>query len=323
MRGILILNTGSPRTRNKKDVQWFIGAMLSDPLVVSTVPNWFRPILAKGIIAPLRASNSASHYAQIWDYEHDASPLIYNSQQLALKIEKETGMPVEVAMRYGYPEIPQALEKLEQKCPTLHEVVVVPMFPQYAESSYQTAVNAVGEHFYKRAYKFRLKILEPYFNNPAYISSLATSLRPYVERDYDRLIFSFHSLPLDHVERGWKKGKEFDYVYQIKETIRLITKELELDPKKNRIVYSSAIGKKWLRPFLDDTMETLPKEEQKNIIVITPGFPADNLETIYDIHISAREIFMKNGGVEFHAVTGLNSEDFWVEAVIRMVTSKI
>lgn len=319
MKGVLIVNTGSPRSCNREDVKWFIGAMLSDPFVVSSVSDWFRPILAKRIIAPLRASKSASKYKLIWDKENDASPLIYNSLRLAEKIEESTGMPTEIAMRYGYPEIRLALQRLEEKCDHLHEVIVVPMFPQYAQSSYQTVVDAVATEFYKKAYKFRLKVIKPYYNHPCYISSIATSLKPYIEKGYDRLVFSFHSLPLEHVEAGFKKGKDFDYVYQIKETIKLVTKELNLDPKKNRIVYSSAIGKKWLTPFLDESMESLPKEGQKKIIVITAGFPADNLESIFDIDIEARDIFMKNGGEEFHFVKGLNAEDYWVESLIKII----
>lgn len=321
MKGVLILNTGSPRTQNREDVKWFIGAMLSDPLVMSSVSDWFRPILAKRIIAPLRASKSAKKYELIWYKEQKASPLLYNTLKLAEKIEEETEMPTEVAMRYGYPEISLALKRLEEKCDRLHEVIVVPMFPQYAQSSYQTAVDAVAKEFYKKPYKFRLKIIKPFYNHPSYISSLAERLKPYTEKEHDRLVWSFHSLPLDHVEAGWAKGKEFDYVYQIKETIKLVTKELDLDPKKNRIVYSSAIGKKWLRPFLDDCMKSLPTEGQKKIIVLTAGFPADNLESIFDIDIEARSIFMENGGEEFHFVEGLNYNPFWVESLIKMIVS--
>lgn len=293
--------------------------MLSDPLVLSSVSDWFRPILAKRIIAPLRASKSAGKYKLIWYKDPEASPLIYNSIKLAEKIEEATDMPAEVAMRYGYPEIPLALKRLEEKCPRLHEVIVVPMFPQYAQSSYQTVVDAVAKEFYKKPYKFRLKVVKPFYNHPAYISSLAERIRPYIQKEYDRLVFSFHSLPLDHVEAGWNKGKEFDYVYQIKETIKLVTKELNVDPKKNRIVYSSAIGKKWLSPFLDDCMKSLPSEGQKKIIVLTAGFPADNLESIFDIDIEARSIFMDNGGEEFHFVEGLNYADFWVESLIKII----
>ena len=121
-------------------------------------------------------------------------------------------------------------------------------------------MDEVGKCFFKRPHPFRIKIIDPYFNHPAYINALAESIRPFIGQEFDRLVFSFHSLPLSHVEAGWAKGKEFDYVYQTKETIRLVLKELEIDPRKMRLVYSSAIGSKWPKPDLDETMETLPKK---------------------------------------------------------------
>lgn len=321
MKGILLINTGSPATKQREDVKYFIGAMLSDPMVMN-VPDIFRNFLAKRIIAPFRASASSANYSLIWDNEHDASPLIYNMQLLAQKVEKSADIPVEIAMRYGEPNIKDAIDKLKKKCPNLDELIIVPMFPQYAESSYQTAVDAVLGYIEQNKFDFEVKVVPPYYEEFGYIQSLAKSLKPYVEKGYDRLVFSFHSLPLSHVERGWKKGKDFDYVYQIKETIRLLTKELDLDPKKNRLVYSSAIGKKWLEPDLNQTMKQLPVDGANRVIVITPGFPADNLETLYDIDILARDCFMKSGGKEFSFVPCLNAQDYWVDGLIRVITRK-
>ena len=322
MRGILILNVGSPETKERDSVKHFIGEMLSDPLLL-TVPNKIRNILAQKIIAPLRASNSAHHYSLIWDNEHNCSPLLYHSQILAQKIEQETGMRTEIAMRYSTPPILDALLRLEECSPALREVIVVPMFPHYAESSYKTAIDAVGRIFYKKPYSFKLKVLEPFYNDSAYIQALAYTLKPFVERAYDRLVFSFHSLPLSHEQKARDKGRQFDYVYQLKETIRLLSKELGINPKKNRVVYSSAIGPKWLAPSLNETMKTMPKEGIKKIIVICPGFPIDNIETLYDVTIKAKELFIKNGGEEFNFVPGLNSQGHWCEAIIKMVTRKV
>lgn len=319
MKGILIINTGSPKTKQREDVKFFIGAMLSDPLVM-TVPDWFRNILAKKIIAPLRASNSASHYSLIWDNQHNESPLIYNSQQLAKKIEESTNIPVEIAMRYVVPTIPEAFERLLKKCPTLDEVIAVPMFPQYAQSSYQTVVEALNSHYKNESYPFKLTITKPYYNHPEYIKALAKSIQPHIEKGYDRLVFSFHSLPLSHVEIGKNKGQEFDYVYQVEETVRLVTQQLGLNPEKNKIVYSSAIGKKWLTPDLNKTMAEYPSEGIKRVVVITPGFPADNLETLFDIDIEAKETFTKAGGEEFSFVHGLNAEDYWVEGLTKIIS---
>lgn len=321
MKGILIINTGSPKTKNREDVKQFIGEMLSDPQVM-TIPDWIRNILANWVIAPLRASRSAARYSLIWDKAQKESPLLHNTQTLAKKLEELTGMPIEVAMRYCEPSILEGFKRLKLKCATLHEVVVIPLFPQYARSSYQTAVDAVGEHFYKKPHSFRLKIVEPYYNNLNYIRALAQSIKPHIKNDYDCLVFSFHSLPLSHVEAGFKKGKEFDYVYQIKETIRLVTKELDLNPQKNRLLYSSALSSNWLEPDIDKAMKEYPKNGKKNIIVVTPGFPADNLETLYDIDIVARENFLKAGGEKFTYVPCLNAQDYWVEGMARIIAGK-
>lgn len=319
MRGILLVNTGSPKTCGRKDVKAFIRAMLSDPYVM-TVPDWFRPILVNGIIIPLRQFTSTAHYRLIWDKTQKDSPLLYQAKQLAQKLESFTNMPVEAAMRYGQPDTTAALDHLLAKCDRLHEITVLPLFPQYAESSYKTVVDAVGKLFFKRPYPFRLKFIEPYFNHLAYISALAESIRPYIEKEFDKLIFSFHSLPLSHVEEGWKKGKEFDYVYQTKETVRLVIKELGIDTRKTRQTYHSAMGSKWLEPDLDDIVKELAEEGQKKLLVIAPGFAADNLETLYDINIKTRELFLKHGGTNFDYIPCLNSNASWVEAVAKIIS---
>lgn len=319
MRGILLVNTGSPTTSDRKDVKTFIRSMLSDPYLM-TVPDWFRPILVNGIIVPLRQFASTRHYQQIWDKTIPDSPLLHQAKMLATKLEALTEIPAGVAMRYGQPDVTAALERLMAKNNRLHEVVVLPLFPQYAESSYKTVVDFVGKQFFSRPYPFRLKFIEPYFSHPAYIGALAESIKPHIEKEFDKLIFSFHSLPLDHVEKGWKKGKEFDYVYQTKETVMLLIKALGIDTKKTRLTYHSAMGRNWIGPDLDDTVKELAREGKKRLMVIAPGFAADNLETLYDINIKTRELFLHHGGTEFTYIPCLNSEDYWTEAVAKIIT---
>lgn len=318
MKGVLLVNTGSPKTCGRVDVKRFVTDMLSDPYLL-TVPNWFRPILVKGIIVPLRQFSSTKHYEMIWNNKWKDSPLLHYAKSLADKLQELSGMPVEVAMRYGQPDTRQALMRLMNKEERLHEVVVLPLFPQYANSSYKTVVDAVGESFFMHPYPFRLRFIEPYFAHPEYISALVQNIKPYIEEEFDKLVFTFHSLPLSHVEEGWHKGKEFDYVYQSKETIRLILKELDLDVRKTRLVYHSAMGQKWLEPDLEETLRELAEEGHKKVVVVAPGFAADNLETLYDIDIKARERFIKSGGVKFSFVPCLNDEDHWVEAVSKII----
>ncbi|MFV0539385.1 MAG: ferrochelatase [Dysgonomonas sp.] len=319
MKGVLLVNTGSPKTCTRKDVRFFIRAMLSDPYVM-TVPDWFRPILVNGIIVPFRQFASTKHYEQIWNDKIKDSPLLYQAKQLAKKLEKAAEIPVEVAMRYGQPDVTAGLDYLMAKNNRLHEVVVLPLFPQYAESSYKTVVDFVGRQFFKRPYPFRLKFIEPYFKHPAYISALAQSIKSYTVEPFDKIIFSFHSLPLNHVKEGWKKGKEFDYVYQTKETIRLVIHELGIDVKKTRLTYHSAMGNDWLKPDLDETVKELAEEGLKKILVVAPGFAADNLETLYDIKIKTQETFLQHGGVDFSYIPCLNSEDYWIDAVKEIIS---
>lgn len=318
MQGILLVNVGSPKSKDRKDVKAFVRAMLSDPKVM-TVPDWFRPILVDGIILPLRQFSSTKKYSLIWDNEHDASPLIYHMEQLAVKLEQRIEKPVRIAMRYEDPDIESALQQFVE-LGNIHEVLVVPLLPHYAESSWQTAVDEVGRVFMSKPHPYRLSFTKPYYSHPGYINAMCENIKPHLEEDYDLLIFNFHSLPLDHIEKGWKKGKEFDYVYQLKETTLLISKQLNIPYNKEQIVFSSAMGKKWIQPSIEEVVKHAATNGKKRVVVTSPGFSCDNLETIYDLHISAREVFMKHGGEKFTFIPCLNSQDYWVDGLIRIIT---
>ena len=293
--------------------------MLSDPLLTGK-SEWWSKFLAKNIIAPGSGSRVSDKYELIWHNEETSSvsPLIYHMQQLAQKLEEQKGIPVEIAMRYGEPDVAGAFRELERKCPLLHEVIVFPLYPHYAQSTTQTSKDMIGNVFYKHPHSFRLKFADPYYNHPAFIHALISNAKPYLE-DIDKLIFSYHSLPLTQVETGWKKGKEYDYVYQLKETNRLFCNKLSIDPHDTFLFYSSQRGKNWLNPFLDTDIRDLPKLGWKKVAVVTPGFPVDNLETLYDVDIEARKLFMEAGGEKFTFIPALNSNDMWVEAIWKII----
>lgn len=319
MKGILLVNIGTPQKCEKANVKQFIGDMLSDPLVMGQ-SEWLSNMLARNIIAPISVSKSLEKYSLIWRKEEPKiSPLLYFMQKLASALETAKDIPVEIAMRYGEPDIAHALRELEKKCPLLHEVIVFPMFPHFAQSTTETTVAEIGRVFYKHPHSFRLKFVEPYFNHPAFIQALTSHAKPYLE-DIDKLIFSYHSLPVDQVEKAWKKGKEFDYVFQLKETNRLFCEKLDIDLRHTFLFYSSQRGKNWLKPFLNTNINDLPKLGWKKIAVIAPGFPIDNLETLYDIDIEARKLFMKAGGEKFTFVPSLNNNEIWVEAIWKIIS---
>lgn len=291
--------------------------MLSDPYVL-TVPDWFRPILVNGIILLLRQFSSAAHYRMMWDHKRNISPLLYHTHLLAEKLQVYTHFPVGIAMRYGQPDISSAIERLAENN-ELEELIVLPLFPQYADSSYKTVVEELKKQYNKKAYSFRLKIVPPYFSHPAYIDALANSISPYLKEKFDKLIISFHSLPLSHIEKGRKTGEAFDYHFQVEETVRLLTKELNFDNDVVELVYSSAMGSDWLKPYLNRTVVKLAQQGATKVIVVCPGFAVDNLETLYDIDIKAKKLFLKHGGTQLTFVPCLNSDDYWVEAVSKII----
>jgi ferrochelatase len=301
-------------------VRQFIGEMLSDPLLTDQ-PRWLSHFLARKIIAPIGCVKTKKKYELIWRREEPlVSPVVYYMQELARALEERKGVPVEIAMRYGEPDITQAFRDLERRCPLLHEVIVFPLFPHYAQSTTKTAVDEIGRVFYKRPHSFRLKIREPYYNHPAFINALAVNAEPYLANGVDRLVFSYHSLPVNQVERAWQKGKEFDYVYQLKETNHLLCNQLQILQNQTMVLYASQRSKNWLKPFLDAGIGELPKMGMKKIAVAAPGFSIDNLETLYDIDILARKLFMEAGGEEFIFIPSLNANEVWVDAVWKIVS---
>lgn len=322
MRGIILLNIGTPSECSKSAVKKFIGEMLSDPLVLDKFQP-ISPFLARNVIAPLSASKSLEKYSLIWRKEKPAlSPILFHMQQMAKKLEEQKSTSVEIAMRYGSPSIEDAFNGLIEKSAQLSEVVVFPLFPHYAQSSTQTSIEEVRRIYNNNSYSFELRIINSYYNHSAYIKALATHVKKYLTSDFDKLVFSYHSLPVHQVKKAWKKGKEFDYVYQIKETNQLLMKELGINNQnKSLLFYSSQRGNGWLKPFLNKDIADLPSLGWKRVAVISPGFPVDNLETLFDVDIEARKLFMKAGGESFIFIPSLNAEDYWIDALWKIIST--
>lgn len=321
MKGILLLNIGTPAACSKPAIEQFIGDMLSDPLVLDRYKSTSK-FLARQVIAPLSAAKSFKKYSLIWRKEEpQLSPILHYMYELSEKLQKQKNIPVEIAMRYGSPSIEGAFKLLIEKEPKLTEVIIFPLIPHYAQSSTETLIEEVKRFYNNNSYPFELKVAKSFYNHPAFIDALATHVKKYLSFDFDRLVFTYHSLPIHQVESAWKKGKEFDYVYQLKETNQLLTKKLEISQNKTLLLYSSQRGIGWLKPFLNTDIGDLPKLGWKNIAIVAPGFPVDNLETLYDIDIEARKLFMKAGGEKFVFIPSLNAEDYWIDALWKIIST--
>jgi ferrochelatase len=331
-RGIMLMNLGSPDSTEVKDVKRYLDQFLMDERVIDK-PWLSRALLVKGIIVPFRAPKSAEAYKTIWT--KDGSPLIFLSEQLRDELQKLVPEPVEISMRYGNPTPEAAFENLLRRLPDMEEVLAIPLYPHYAMSSFETAVEYAKETHRKKKYPFKLNFLQPYYNDPDYIAALADKMHPYVQKNYDHILFSYHGVPARHIMKSDITGNHclrsadccqtpspahaFCYRHQCFETTRLVTEKLGIPKSKFSISFQSRLGKGWLEPFTDIRLEEMPKEGIKNLLILCPAFVSDCLETLEEIEIRGKESFMGAGGEQYEMIPCLNTHPLWVNALSKWI----
>jgi protoporphyrin/coproporphyrin ferrochelatase len=333
-RGILLMNLGSPDSTEVKDVRRYLNEFLMDERVIDK-PYLSRALLVKGIIVPFRAPKSAEAYKTIWT--PDGSPLIVISRQLREALQNKIPYPVEITMRYGNPTPGVALENLLSRMPDMEEVVAVPLYPHYAMSSFETAVEYVKDVYKQKKYRFSLNFIKPYYNRPDYIEALADSMRPYITGvDFDHLLFSYHGVPARHIRKSDITGNhclrsvdcctspspahEFCYRHQCIVTTGLVTASLGIPKEKYSISFQSRLGKGWLEPFTDVRLEQMPGEGIRKLLIACPAFVSDCLETLEEIAIRGKETFLASGGESYTMIPCMNTHPLWVKALSEWVT---
>ena len=331
-RGIILMNLGSPDSTAVKDVRKYLDEFLMDERVIDK-PWLFRALLVKGIIVPFRAPKSAEAYKTIWTDE--GSPLLVNTKHLQQALQREIEAPVEIAMRYGNPSPEAAFENLLKREPGIEEVIAVPLYPHYAMSSYETAVEYTKEIYKKKKYSFKLTFIKPFYNELNYLHALAENIKPYLQKEYDHLLFSYHGIPGRHIRKSDVTGchclqtdnccevaspaHEFCYRHQIITTTTLVTEILNIPKSKYSISFQSRLGKGWLTPFTDVRLKELPNEGKKNILIICPAFVSDCLETLEEIAVREKKSFMEAGGESYEMIPCLNTNPLWVKTIAGWV----
>lgn len=331
-RGILLMNLGSPDSTSTPDVYKYLMEFLMDGRVID-YPWFFRKILVGGLIVPLRAAKSAEAYKTIWTKE--GSPLVAITRQLQQALQNELEYPVEIAMRYGNPSMEEAYEKLLQRAPDLEEVIAVPLYPHYAMSSYETAVEYAKEVFQRKKYSFRLNFIPPYYNNPDYLRALSENTRPWLEQEYDHILFSYHGVPGRHIKKSDTTGRHclqspdccatpsaahaHCYRHQCFATTKEMARLLNIPADKYSISFQSRIGKGWLEPFTDVRLGQMPGEGIKKLLILCPAFVSDCLETLEEIAIRGKETFIQAGGESYSMIPCLNTHPLWVQALAKWV----
>ena len=331
-KGVLLVNLGSPDSTKPKDVKKYLDEFLMDPRVID-VPRWARILLVRGIILNTRPKKSATAYQKIWWEE--GSPLIVISKRLQKKIQEKLTIPVSLAMRYGSMNLKGGLQRLVDQ--GVEEVLVIPLYPQFAMATTETINVKIAE--LQKAFFPNLEIttLPAFYNKQEYIEVLSRSISESIKQlDYDHLLFSYHGVPERHIRKSDitkshcridKKccvtpsdAHQFCYRHQCYETTKLVAAKLGLKEETYSISFQSRLGfDPWLQPYTDRTIERKGKEGVKKLVVVTPAFVSDCLETLEEIAMEGQEIFKEVGGEEFTTIPCLNDRDDFAELLVDWI----
>ena len=329
--GVLLLNLGSPDSPAVPDVRRYLREFLMDARVLDAPWPVRFGIVHFGIL-PKRPKQSAEAYHSIWTEE--GSPLIVSSRRIQQALQDRLPIPVELAMRYQNPSIEQAITNLAAK--GVLNLLVIPLFPHYAMSSYETAAERAREVARKIAPQMKVEVVPPYYDQPAYIAALVASASRYLEQNHDYVLFSFHGLPERHLRKADKTGchcmKVKDccevpspahatcYRAQCLKTVRAFVKATDLPEDSYSVAFQSRLGREpWMQPYTDVELERLGKAGVKRLAVICPAFISDCLETLEEIGMRGKETFKNAGGEELTLVPCLNDHPQWIEALEGMV----
>ncbi|MCQ0111480.1 ferrochelatase [Zhouia amylolytica] len=332
MKGVLLINLGSPDSTNPKDVKRYLDEFLMDERVIDK-PYLLRAFIVKGIILNTRPKKSAAAYKKIWWDE--GSPLIVLSERLKRKVDDLTQVPVALGMRYGNPSIKAGLQELADQ--GVDEVLIVPLYPQFAMSTTETVLVKAEEERKKHFPEMKFTNIPAFYNHPDYVRVLAASIKDELEgKEWDHLLFSYHGVPERHIRKSDitnshckidgvccqtnSPAHQYCYRHQCFETTKQVVELLGIDNSKYSTSFQSRLGRDpWIQPYTDATIESLAEKGIKNLAVVTPAFVSDCLETLEEIAMEGKEDFIAAGGEQFYAVPCLNDNDEWVKVLSRWV----
>ena len=332
MKGVLLVNLGSPDSPTAKDVKPYLDEFLMDERVIDA-PKWLRTLLVRGIILQTRPKKSAKAYAKIWWEE--GSPLIVLSERFAEKVKKHTKIPVALGMRYGSMSIRNGLQELKEH--GVDEVLLVPLYPHYAMSSYETVVVKTMEVKEEAFPEMKITTLPAFYASPDYIKVLSESIAAGLKDfEHDHILFSYHGIPERHIRKSdpTRFHCKIDgsccntnsvahntcYRHQCFETTRRVIEYLNLPKDKVSNSFQSRLpNDPWLKPYTDFEFERFPKEGKKKLAVVTAAFVSDCLETLEEIAMEGKEQFLEAGGEDYKHIPCLNDSDAWVEVMAKWV----
>lgn len=329
-RALLIVNLGTPNKPTYFSVFKYLRQFLMDRRVININPI-LRFFLVNLIICPTRSFSSTKIYKKVWNKE-TGSPLLHNTKKLTQKIQsKLPEYTVEYAMRYQNPSIENVLNKLLIQNPD--EIIILPLFPHYAAATTGSVYEEVSRILSKKWVVPKIKFINQFYDNDKFIDAWVEKARKFNINSYDKIIFSYHGIPNSHVDNVYENSvcndhdceskitedNKFCYKATTYETTKLIASRLNINPENYIVTYQSRLTNKWLSPFTDEVLQSMAKEGKKNVLVFSPSFTADCLETIIEIGDEYNELFISSGGQKLDYVESLNYSDLWSDAIISII----
>ena len=328
---VLLINLGTPDSPSTKDVRKYLFEFLNDPRVIDINPIG-RYFLVNFIIVPFRAPKSAKIYKELWT--DDGSPIMIYGESVKEKLQKELGndFEVELAMRYKNPSLDEVCSRMQKK--GYEKIIILPLFPQYASASTGSAVEKAMKLISKWWVIPEIKIISQFYDDENYLNCVIEQSKKYNLNDYDHILFSYHGLPVRQVDKVYSDGKPCDdhkcedeinednkYCYKATcfATTRMLAKKLNLPKERYTVCFQSRLDKDWLEPFSDKVVEEWAKKGAKKLLVFSPAFVADCLETTVEIGIEYQKIFKDNGGDKVQLVESLNDHPMWIDTLKKMI----
>lgn len=333
-RAVFLVNLGSPDSTSVPDVRRYLDEFLGDERVIDRPAQPLRSLLVHRIIIPRRAPKSAQAYEQIWT--KDGSPLIVISRSIQQKLAAALGpaTPVYLAMRYGKPSIASVLAQVIAD--GVDELLLIPQYPHYAMSSWETVAVKVYEEAARQAPALRIRTVQPFYEDADYIDALHAVAAPYFSQPHDYVLFSYHGIPVRHLRKADSSKAHCltvkdccdtcspihatCYRAQCFATTRALAARAGLAPDRYSISFQSRlVGEPWLTPFTDHELERLAKEGRKRLLILCPAFLADCLETIEEISGEGKETFLHAGGESFTQIPCLNDQPPFIDFLAKRV----
>lgn len=335
--GVLLIQLGTPDSPKVSDVRSYLSEFLNDKRVID-LPWLGRKLLVNGIIVPFRAPKSAKVYKELWDLGNGESPLLTYSKsiekQLNEKLNKDN-IFVHLGMRYKNPHVVDAL--LEMKKENYEEIVILPLFPQYASATNGSAIDEALRCIRNWWVIPNIKIVSQFWDHPGYINEFVENAKEFDLSSYDHICFSYHGLPVRQVDKVYDQGycSDHDCEHEVTEdnkfcykatcygTTRLIAEKLGLKEEDYTVCFQSRLTKNWIEPYADQVVEKLAKEGKKRVLFFSPAFVADCLETIIEIGDEYQEIFEELGGEKIDLVPSCNDKASWVDTLQDIILKQL